>query len=215
MDITIHVNPAQPHQLEHAEWFKKGLKRHGIMLRITPDIKQDSDYHIVSGNHYAKDYWIGHPRTIWLDKRLYRDGEKPAGMKSDSFVSLGWLRPDGGRKFKLGENRKSPTIKERQSNHGTIFLADYCGPVEKADTVRLHPAQQNNDEPLIAALHRHRTAIGYQTTALITAALEGLNTVCKDQRSIMADPYWHQLLPYADWHYSEIESGEAWEHLCH
>lgn len=68
---------------------------------------------------------------------------------------------------------------------------------------------------MLDALRRHGVAIGYQTTALVRAALEGLDTVCLDSRNILAQPDWYELLPYADWEASEISSGEAWEHLKH
>ena len=129
------------------------------------------------------------------------------------WVSLGWLRNDGGRTFTIGSGRESPKIGTRESETGTIFLGDYLGPIEPATCVRRHPAQQPNAEPLREQLRRFRTAIGYQTTALVTAALCGLEVICKDQRNIMAESNWLDLLPYADWHWTEIESGEALEHL--
>lgn len=129
------------------------------------------------------------------------------------WVSLGWLREDGGRRFMLGTGRESPAIEDRPTEGGAIFLADYGGPIEPADTVRRHPAEEQHRETLRQALRRHRTAVGYQTTALVTAALAGLEIVCKDPRNILAEPNWLELLPYADWHWSEIESGAAWEHL--
>ena len=130
-----------------------------------------------------------------------------------AWVSLGWLRPDGGRRFIAGQGRPAPAIRAN-TGKGTIFLADYFGPIEAADTVRLHPVNGTNDETLTDALRRHDTAIGYQTTALVTAALEGLAIICKDRRNIMSAQNWHSLLPFADWRYDEIIAGAAWEHLC-
>jgi len=54
-------------------------------------------------------------------------------------------------------------------------------------------------------------AIGYQTSALVTAGLEGLKVICKDKRNIMYNQNWLELLPYADWHYSEMDA--AIDHL--
>jgi hypothetical protein len=48
----------------------------------------------------------------------------------------------------------------------------------------------------------------------VTAALEGLEVVCKDDRNIMSEPNWLELLPYADWNHQEIENGDVWEHLA-
>lgn len=205
MVITIHINAALNHQVEHALWFKAGLKRHGVDLVITSNIQQESDIHIVSGPHYAASYWASHKRTILLDRCYY--------MGNPDNVSLGWIKPNGGRQFIAGSGRKSPDIKPNRARSGRIFLADYNGPVETADTVRLHPGRSCGQPGLIDELRRHRVAIGYRTTALVTAALEGLEIECKDDRNILAEPNWLELLPYADWHKTEIESGEAWQHL--
>lgn len=212
MVITIHVNPTQPHQLEHARWFEEGFKRHGLKLEVTSDVHKESDVHIVSGPHYAKEFWVDHPRTIWLD-RAYWHEDKSGMWKSMDWVSLGWLRSDGGREFDIGSNREQPTIAHNAADTGTIFLADFRGPIERADTVRRHPQEGGSKESLRDALRRHRTAIGYKTTALVTAALEGLDVICKDPRSIMFEDNWFQLLPYADWRWDEIMEGDAWEHL--
>jgi hypothetical protein len=48
---------------------------------------------------------------------------------------------------------------------------------------------------------------------LVSAALAGLEVICKDARNIMFERNWLELLPYADWHWSEIENGDALEHL--
>jgi hypothetical protein len=170
--------------------------------------------HIVSGPHYAKACWLPHPRTIWLDRAYYHE-ERSGRWRSMDWVSLGWLRVDGGRDFTAGTGRPAPAIEDRPAHGGTIFLADYGGPLEPADTVRRHPADEPPRESLRAALRRHRTAVGYQTTALVAAALAGLAIVCKDARNLVAEPNWLTLLPYADWHWSEIAAGAAWDHLMH
>ena len=185
-------------------------------MTVTADPKKPADIHIISGNHFAKQYWIGHPRTIWLDKRLYKEGPKSNGMHSDPFVSLGWMNKQGHRDFVIGNDRQPVETKPLKTGDRSIFLADYMGKIEQADTIRYHPAQKMEKEPLLEALARHDIAIGYTSTALITAAIEGLQIVCRDKYYILNDPNWREILPYADWHYSEIESGEAWEHLiCH
>lgn len=147
-----------------------------------------------------------------LDCAYYHD-EKSGRWHSTDWVSLGWMREDGGRRFRAGSGRTPPRVEGRPAEGGTIFLADFGGVIEPADTVRRHPADEVPKEPLRAVLRRHRTAIGYQTSALVTAALAGLEIVCKDRRNILSEPDWLELLPYADWHWSEIESGEAWEYL--
>ena len=120
---------------------------------------------------------------------------------------------DGSRNFRSGSGRVAPTAKDSLAEGGSIFLADYRGPIGDADTVRLHPADRKYREPLVEMLRRHSTAIGYNTTALVTAALEGLRVISYDKNHIINQPNWIELLPYADWHYGEIKSGEAIKHL--
>jgi len=129
------------------------------------------------------------------------------------WVSIGWLRSDGGRHLRVGSGRPVPFIESRPETGGTIFLSDYGGKIEQADTVRRHPADEAPKETLRAALRRHRIAVGYRTTALVSAALAGLEIVCKDARNIMHELNWLELLPYTDWHWTEIENGKAFEHL--
>ena len=207
MDIKIHINPAQPHQKQHGSWFKSGFRKHGLNATITADPLQEAEIHVVSGPWYAKEQWKGHPRVLLLDRCYYRG--------DPGHVSLGWMNADGGRDFKIGKGRIAPIPKENAGNGTSIFLADYNGPIEKADEIRLHPAQKEwkKRDSLEYVLSRHSKAIGYQTTALVTAGLMGLEIICKDERNIMFQPNWLELLPYADWHHSEIENGEAWEHL--
>ena len=119
----------------------------------------------------------------------------------------------GGRDFVAGVGRESPEIKDNATGRKSIFLADYDGPIEEADTVRLHPAHANYPKTLLESLREHGKAIGYTTTALVTAALEGLEVTCLSEQNIMSQPNWLELLPYTDWHLSEIESGELWSHL--
>lgn len=180
-------------------------------LIVTADVNQEADIHIVSGPHYAKGRWTGH-KTLLLDRAYYHE-EKTGLWDSMDWVSLGWMNNNGSRTFRCGTGREPPVCKTKSRNERTIFLGDYRGPVGQADTVRLHPAEETPSESLLEALRRHGTAIGYGTTALVTAALEGLKVVCFDPDHIVNQFDWINLLPYADWHYSEIQSGEFWEHL--
>jgi hypothetical protein len=157
---------------------------------------------------------MGHPRVLMIDRAYIPEHQFKSGeWASEDWISIGWMNAQGGRDFTAGSGRPRPSIKNNASGHKTIFLADYDGPIEEADTIRLHPAQATNEKSLLESLHEHRTAIGYNTTALVTAALEGLDIICKSQQNIMSQENWIDLLPYADWHYSEIQKGETWQHL--
>lgn len=128
-------------------------------------------------------------------------------------VSVGWMNARGGRDFFAGEGRPRPVPEPTRAGNRSIFLADFHGPVEPADTVRRHPADELPAESLEMALQRHDVAIGYRTTALVAAALKGLRIDCRSDEHIVAQPDWLDLLPYADWHGREIETGACWEHL--
>lgn len=205
MRIVIHINTHLSHQIEHGELFYRGFKRHGLDSVITADPEMEGDVHVISGPHYAKHFWLNHPHTILLDRCHYRGNPES--------VSIGWMDQGGGRIWHKGEGRPPPEIRYNASGDKTIFLAEYHGVTERADTIRRHPADETHDRDLIEVLREHRTAIGYNTSSLVTAALEGLDIVCKSKQNIMSQDNWLELLPYSDWYLSEIESGEVWEHL--
>lgn len=163
-----------------------------------------ADIHVVIGPWYAKDLYINHSHTILIDRCYYKGDPQ--------HVSAGWMNKSGGRDFVKGVGKQAPTIKQKEQSNKTIFLADYNGAIEKADCIRFHPANKKSDMPLIDQLNKYGIAIGYKTTALVTAALEGLQIICKGE-NILNHPDWLEILPYADWSSDEIENGELWEHL--
>ena len=212
MDIAFHTATSQSHQLEHFQWFEQGFKRLGIKFRIL-DIYGDADFHIISGPNFAYREWLGKPNVLMIDRAFWHP-EKTGLWQSMDWISIGWLQPNGSRIFNIGNGRKAPEVASRKSEGGTIYLRDYQSDYEEeADTVRYHPSERKSEETLDQALERHSVAIGYKTSALVTAALKGLEVICKDERNIMSEPNWLELLPYADWHFSEIQSGEALECL--
>lgn len=204
MVVVIHANANLEHQRKQAESFRKGFLKHNLRTEITTSITTDADVHVVLGSNYAKNYWLGHDRVVLLDRCYYNDnGEN---------LSVGWMNKKGGRDFKVGEGRPGLTIRECFGTK-SIFLADYNGETESADIVRLHPCNEKHEQPLTEVLKQCNRATGYNTSALVTAALEGLNINCKGEQSILSDPNWLALLPYANWNYNEIESGKVWAHL--
>ena len=210
MHIAFHINPSLRHHAEHAEWFRKGIDGH--RLDITTDINQQADIHIVSGPHYAKQRWIDHPNVILIDRAYIPSHQIKTSHVSEDYVSIGWMNSLGGRDFIEGYGKQKPEV-GTPTGDKTIFLADYNGIVEQADTVRLHPVQKHYELSLADALQGHKIAVGYNTTALVNAGLAGLTIICKGTTNIMLQPNWLELLPYADWHYTEIQSGQLWDHL--
>lgn len=187
-----------------------GFQAHGLKGRVTADRAAGGDVHVVLGPHYARDWWIGqHPNVLYLDRCYYRG--------DPAHVSLGWLRPDGGREWQVGTGREPPPVPPPPPGRGRVFLADFAGPqqIVDADYCRTHPARQAPAQPLEAVLARYHTAIGYRTSALVTAALAGLVVECRWPPHLVNRPDWREVLPYADWSREEIARGEAWEHLRH
>ena len=122
------------------------------------------------------------------------------------------MNKSGGRDFKAGTGKKELIIREPIGSK-SLFLADYNGITEHADIIRLHPANKKYPESLQHDINQCDRATGYETTALVQAALSGLKITCKGKNNILLDPNWLELLPYANWNYNEIESGETWAHL--
>lgn len=243
--VVIHANLRLPNQCRTADALRRGAARHGhrVVVLGEPDGEPGdplTSIHIVQGPHFAKRRWQGHPRTILLDRCFYGD--------PDAFVSLGWLRPDGGRTFPVDcppdrwhRTRPAPPIREpMQREH--LVLGDYEEQREAAAryinslpagavTYRGHPhaepwpacpAPVDQRTPLPVLLARHRKAYGWAGTALVAAALAGLEVRCADRRSVVwplasgliAPDRWCYDLAYANWSEAEVAAGDAWEVLC-
>lgn len=204
MDIAIHTNPNQPHQIEQAEHFRQGFIKHNLKSIVTASITQQADIHIVLGSNYAKHHWLNHDRVVLLDRCYFGD--------TRNHISIGWMNKKGGRNFTIGEGRKKLYIRDPIGDQ-SIFLADYNGVIEQADIIRLHPANKQYNTTLSEDLRQCNSAIGYNSTALVKAALQGLKITCKGEQNILNQKNWLELLPYANWNYNEILSGEVWAHL--
>ena len=206
MFVIFHVNPRLQHQIDHSEWFKKGLKKHGIDLIITDKITMPGDIHIISGPWYAKKQWLNHPYVLEIDRCYYRG--------DPLHVSLGWLRKEGGRFFYKGEGRKAPEIKKTLLGTNSIYLCDFNSqPKIKTDLVRYHPLNYHYVDSLEKTLKRCNKAYGENTTSLVTAALMGLDVVSFQKHHILNYENWLNLIPYVDNSRFEIEAGEPWEYF--
>lgn len=156
------------------------------------------------GSNYAKHHWLNHDRVVLLDRCYFGN--------TRNNVSIGWMNKKGGRDFKVGSGKKPLYIRKSYGTK-TLFLADYNGVIEPADIIRLHPANEHSKSTLIEDIKKCRSATGYNSTALVKAALNGLEITCKGDQSILNQKNWVELLPYANWNYKEILSGELWAHL--
>ena len=211
---VIHIAPSMPHQVAYAEHFAKGFKSLCISPTITGDIRLDGDIHVVIGPHYAKHQWINHSRTILVDRAFWGDPE---------CVSIGWLNPDGGRKYpqKMDDAREKPDLMPQKTGRKVIELEDYGVKTTGDHPVRRHPLGKPC-RALEDELSEYDTAIGHNTTALVTAAIIGLRVVTA--KTCAAYPVslgvqstsreqWLNDISYANWYNHEIASGDAVEFL--
>lgn len=232
--VLIHFNPALEHQRRQADAFASGLTRLDLHWAATTDPAAEADVHICLGPNYALRYWAGHPRTVLLDRAYWGDARR--------FVTLGWLHADGGRTTAVNcppdrwQIQGEQLLPLREQGGKTIVLGDYSSTPgnlsraiadHKADAYRPHPMAPPWPEcpvpiitgPLELALADYSTAVGWRTSALVTAGLQGLHLVSLDDRGPArrwAREYregWCYDLAYANWHESEIADGTAWEWL--
>lgn len=223
MKVLMHYNPGLKHQVRHAAAFKMA----GV--KITTCRTEPADVHIVSGPHYALDAWRNHDRVLWLDRAFWGDPE---------CITLGWLLPDGGRRFARGDApRPKPELlpwKERAST--ALILADHMQdtkPLEKLAAehfdyvkVRRHPADEPRQDSLESAMMLSDVVIGCTSTALVKAVILGRPAICYDLTNPVAPMAscfgkirrperegWLHDLSWMQFNHDEIASGFALEQL--
>lgn len=226
--VIAHYNTTLGNQRLYAQHIAKGLSRLDIKHEITSDPDLQGDIHICIGPHYAFSQCLG-KRTIYIDRCLWGDDLE--------YVTIGWLNDDGGMVYPTGcdDLRQKPDLFGwRDSTDRAIFLLDY--PMRDFDIiksefsdvgVRYHPAIKPNQISLDHHLSMYDVAIGWRTSALVTAAVNGMPVISFDSRSpvypiagrdIMdirkpCRKQWLNNLSYAQWSGKEIASGEALEYV--
>jgi hypothetical protein len=226
MQKVIHYNPKLQHQVDHAQAFQ----RCGFEASSTPEC--EADVHVISGNWFAYNRWKHHPRTLMIDRAYWGDPE---------YVSIGWLQPDGSRKFACGDKpRHSPQMMPWKSREvSCIVLADYDQDISEIATqassrfasvqIRRHPSEGvAHQGKLTDWLKLRDVCIFSSGTAGFEAVRLGVPSICLDPRNPIApvcanamdaELYrgdrntWLHELSYKQWSLAEIASGEAWEHL--
>jgi len=226
MQGLIHYNPRLPHQVDHAQaWLASGFA-------ATPKPTGEADVHIVSGPWFAYDTWKGHSRTLMIDRAWWGD--------SDGYVSIGWLNPDGSRRFAKGTAPRPKPEHEawREREWSCLILADYDQDVTDIAfqaskrfgfiEIRKHPANVPNSIPLASAIRLRDVIICSSGTAGFQAIIQGKPVICLDPQSELMPvcsgsitdelcrgdrEAWLHDMSYKQWSLDEIASGEAWEHL--
>lgn len=237
--VVIHTNMALGNQRACAAWLKEGFEAHGIDAEITPDKHAESDIHVIQGPHYAYREWVGKPNVIWLNRCFYGDHFYD--------LSLGWLNADGTRNFgntdRPGKNGELPALSPRKRLRRSTGLKGGCcivfgdygrDPAEECQLARQHfdrvyyrphPASQTSQSPVLSpdwtlaeAFSMADGAVGYSTTALIKARINGLHTLSTDPNHVVLwepddDERWLRKLSWCQWSSDQIRRGEFWEHL--
>ena len=211
--VALHTNTGLAHQLELARAWHVGFTRHGIASVLTDSPDTLADTHVVFGPWFALDKWRHAPRVLYIDRAYWGDPDR---------VCVHWLRQGEKIYGACMDYRPIPTVIPYRNSQKRIYLCDYGQePEGDYDAIRRHPADGDALRSLMDDLDGYGIAIGRRTTALVTAAIAGLEIITSDRHS----PVWpisgrrggrEQLLTRLAWHnwsLDEIERGYAWEHL--
>lgn len=209
---VIHCNPNLAHQVELADCLSHGLKKHDINATISGNPNAPADLHVVMGPWFALKQWR-HSNTLYIDRAFWGDPE---------CVTIHWLK--GGEKVYLSDmpRRDHPELMPMKTGHRRIYLCDYgCAPLGEYDTVRWHPAERKGQCTLDQSLKGHQIAIGRRTTALVTAAIQGLKTETTDPHSpvwaLRETPreQWINDIAWHNWSKSDIANGAFFDGIGH
>lgn len=231
MDVVIHSNPSLENQRVYADGLKRGFERQGVRATVTAAREAQGDVHIIQGPHYAYKEWVGKPNVLFLNRCFYGDGFEN--------VSLGWLNPDGSRRFAFHADRSNgrhPAPEARKPYRGTcVVFGDYGR--DPAPEVKLareefervyfraHPAGNRDESPVLApdwtlgeAFSFADCAVGHSSTVLVKARINGLKTLSTDPNHVVLwEPEdrlkWLSRLSWCQWSFAQIRNGEFWEHL--
>jgi len=225
MQGLIHYNPHRKNQVDQAQaWLASGFA-------ATPKRTGAADVHVVSGPWFAYETWRGHSRTLMVDRAYWGNPE---------YVSIGWLNPDGTRRFAKGTApRPKPEYEAwRTREWSCLVLADYDQDVTDIAyeagkrfgfvEVRKHPANEPNCVDLASAIRLRDVIVCGKGTAGFQAIMQGKPVICLDPKSeimpvacptMTGELYrgdrdeWLHDMSYKQWSLAEIASGTAWQHL--
>ena len=227
--ILFHYNAGLQHQCQHAHAFIKGNKD----VIVTDQVGGEADIHIISGPHFAYNEWKDHPRVLMIDRAYWGDPDS---------VSIGWLQPDGTRKFATGTGQRPHPMPEpwKVRESSCLVLADYGQNVSETEhkarmrftsvNTRLHPADSKDRHvtTLQTQLRLHDVAIGHAGTSVFEAVMQGVPTICTDKNNVCmpvcapttssvlyrgSRTKWLRDMSYKQFTLAEIADGTAWDLL--
>ena len=233
--VTIHTNLKADHQVEYANYLNTGFRKLGWQSEITGAKTSDAGLRVVQGPNYAFKENVGKP-TILLDRCYWGDPR--------AFVTLAQLDGAGNKIYIDGAEHDRRKRKEvtrlddwKTREQFAIVLNDYDIRVDTsllgdrwALEIREHPFRKPGQCKLNEALARNDVAIGFSSSAMVSAICRGLPAVCFDKTSpimpvsslnvdkLTRPPreQWQANLSYMNWAAEEIASGVALDYLlCH
>lgn len=228
--IAIHYNPNIENQVNYGQALYEGFRAHGLKTTLTDNVTAPGDIHCLIGPWYAYSHYIKYKNVLYLDRACW---DHP------NYTTVNWMHY--GEKvwnWDLPQKpRYHPTIKPWKNGKRLIVLCDYGEKSYKYQNrvrphfgnvaVREHPSSVSYKQiDLLDELEDFEIAIGGRTTALVTAAIEGLSIFCVDRLSPVypvasAVPYiikpdrdrWLKDLSWHNWTLEEIKSGQMWHHF--
>lgn len=228
MKAAIHINPRIDNQVVYGHALAEGFRQHGYKADLTPSLSASADVHCLIGPWYAYDHFKGHDKVLYLDRACW---DHPA-LTCINWMSKGskvwnWKHKEPGR--------YRPETKPWRDGNRLIILCDYGEDSSRYENrarpympyaVRRHPSQTPQEQELTEQLKEFDCALGGKSTALVTAAVEGLSVFSVDKLSPVypiSQPFpwtyhkdregWLNSLSWHNWTPSEIASGAAWEHF--
>lgn len=203
---VIHVDSRSQHQIDTARALSDGFQRHGLNPIITHDPKEQGDFHVCNGPHFAKDHW---PECLYIDRAYWGD---PLA------VSVHWLSEGEKIRTKGNPYREHPVLEPIKTGDRRVYLCDWKGvPEGQYHTVRYHPSEKPSRYTLGECLNNHDVALGRRTTALVTAHIKGLRVETNDPHSpvfgITDREQWARDLAWHNWSKDEIARGDMWAFL--
>ena len=225
MNGLMHYNLNLSHQCDHAAAFRDA----GFDTTPSPWV-EGGDFHVISGPHFAYEQWKD-STPLMIDRAWWGDPD---------CVSIFWLMPDGTRRYASGtEPRPVPEMEPwREGDSIALILADYQQDTTAIEvmanarfdcvTVRKHPAERNNSQPLQEVMDGVDVVIGHSSTALFESVIRGIPTICTDTQNPIAPvcsswvngelyhgdrSAWLHDMSYKQFTLAEIADGTAWRLL--
>ena len=230
---TMHYNPSVQHQVDFANAFR------ACGFDVTTSQNEQADTHVIYGPHYCLGHLRKHPRVLYIDRAWWGHDDTQPG---DGHVSIGWMQPDGSRKFASGDvPRETPEMEPWKAREDScLILADYMQKTSdialsavsrfRHVNVRLHPANdtERHTVRLQDAIRLHDVAIGHAGTSIFESIRMGVPTICTDPRNPCAPvcsrnvddelyrgsrDAWLRDMSYKQFSLAEIADGTAWNLL--